>query len=381
MAIKSRNSIKRTNTKRTVLIVVAIILVVGAVVASRLLPLESLHANLLGSSGADTSPVASPLRADPAFSLSDVPDYAGNPSVEINGNEPYFTAEELAREAFEEYSPLDRRGRCGPAFALIGPETLATERRGSIGMIRPSGWQTARYEWIDGIYLFNRCHLIGYQLSGQNDNELNLITGTRSMNILGMQPYENETAYYIRRTHNHVLYRVTPVFEGSNLVASGVLMEAQSIEDDGAGLRYCVWCYNVEPGVSIDYATGKNKADGTIAAPSESDASVRALTPVRPEVTAGETNASNTEETAASAAASADGTASAAAATNSTPTTRNITDSLVTYSYVLNTNTHRFHRPDCASVQDMKDKNRSYFDGTREEAIEAGYKPCGVCNP
>lgn len=212
----------------------------------------------------DSSAEESQATEKPPFSLDQVPPYAGEPSVTINGNEPFFTEGDLGRESFQDYSELDRLRRCGVAFALVGPETLPTTKRESIGMVRPSGWQIARYSWVDGEYLFNRCHLIAYMLTGQNANERNLITGTRSLNVDGMLPLELLVSSYVHHTGNHVLYRVTPLFEGRNLVASGVLMEAESIEDGGDDVRFCVWCYNVEPGVEIDYATGENHADGTM---------------------------------------------------------------------------------------------------------------------
>lgn len=284
-----------------------------------------------------------------AFDPSMVPAYAGAPSVAINGNNPFFTADELAREAFEEFAPLDELGRCGTAFALVSADTMPSSRRGSIGMVRPSGWQVARYPWVDGEYLFNRCHLIGYQLTGQNDNALNLITGTRSMNVLGMEPYESQVANYIWRNGNHVLYRVTPVFSGANLVADGVLIEAQSIEDRGRGVRFCVWCYNVEPGVTIDYATGKSEADGTMSADSA---------PVTNVVVAPSREDEIDVQDAAQAPAEAPDC-----------------------DYVLNTGSLKFHRPDCTAVADMKEHNKKLFFGTREEAIELGYVPCGICKP
>jgi DNA-entry nuclease len=188
------------------------------------------------------------------FSPESVPAYSGNPSAEINGNVPYFRDSELTATAFKRFPELDELGRCGVVTACLGPETMPVAARESIGMIKPSGWHLEKYEGIDGNYLYNRCHLIGYQLCGENANELNLITGTRYMNTEGMEPYESDTAYYIRRTGNHVLYRVTPVFNGDDLVATGVLMEARSVEDDD--FAYCVFCYNVQPGIEIDYATG-----------------------------------------------------------------------------------------------------------------------------
>lgn len=191
-----------------------------------------------------------------AFASETIPEYSGNPYVELNGNVPYFTDEELTTTAFELYSELDSLGRCGAGYANICKEIMPTEERGSIGMVKPTGWHTVKYDCIADRYLYNRCHLIGYQLAGENANEKNLITGTRYLNVDGMLPFENEVADYVKETGNHVLYRVTPIFEGDNLVASGVVMEAKSVEDNGEGVQFNVYCYNVQPGVTIDYATG-----------------------------------------------------------------------------------------------------------------------------
>lgn len=196
-----------------------------------------------------------------AISIEDVPEYSGQPYVIINDNEPYFDKDDLTTQSFEEYSSLDSLGRCGVAYANIGEETMPTEKRGNIGMIKPSGWQIKKYDFIDGKYLYNRCHLIGYQLSGENANEKNLITGTRYMNTEGMLPFENQVADYVQETGNHVLYRVTPVFEGNHLVADGVLMEAMSVEDRGLDIEFNVFVYNVQPGVKIDYATGNSQLE------------------------------------------------------------------------------------------------------------------------
>ena len=292
----------------------------------------------------------------------DVPDYAGRPSVEINGNVPFFLESDYLREPFEMYSAFDSLGRCGQAFAVIGPETMPMAKRGSIGMIRPSGWQIAEYDWIDGKYLFNRCHLIAYSLAGENDNPYNLITGTRALNASGMLPYEERVAMYVDDTGNHVLYRVTPVFEGDNLVASGVLMEAESIEDKGAGIRFCVWCYNVEPGVVIDYATGNNRAgDPQSESYGESSGEPPAVAASPPE----------SASEGAVEDASEDG-AEVQSDNGADPQSE---------TYVLNTNTHRFHYPYCSSVSAMKEKNKQVYEGTREELIEQGYQPCGVCSP
>lgn len=189
----------------------------------------------------------------------DIPSYEGEPSVEIHENQPFFSEEEFVTDTFEEYRNLDKLGRCKSAYACIGRETMPTEEREAIGQIKPSGWHTVKYpEVIKDRYLYNRCHLIAFSLAGENANEKNLITGTRYMNVEGMLPYEISIASYVERTGNHVLYRVTPVFSGSNLVADGVIMEAYSVEDEGAGIRFCVYVYNVQPGVIIDYKTGES---------------------------------------------------------------------------------------------------------------------------
>lgn len=193
-----------------------------------------------------------------AFANETIPEYSGNPYVELNGNLPYFTDEELSTTAFELYSELDSLGRCGAGYANICKEIMPTEERGSIGMVKPTGWHTVKYDCIADRYLYNRCHLIGYQLAGENANEKNLITGTRYLNVDGMLPFENEVADYVNDTDNHVLYRVTPVFSGDNLLASGVIIEAKSVEDNGAGVQFNVYCYNVQPGISIDYTTGES---------------------------------------------------------------------------------------------------------------------------
>ena len=191
-----------------------------------------------------------------SFDLSTIPEFSNEPYVVLNDNQPEFTEQDFYKESFEEYSKLDYLGRCGPAFAKIGIETMPTEERGEIGGIKPSGWKTVKYNNVDGKYLYNRCHLIGYQLTAENANERNLITGTRYMNVEGMLPFENMVAEYIRKTENHVLYRVTPIFESENLVASGVQIEAKSVEDNGAKICFNVYVYNNQPGITIDYSNG-----------------------------------------------------------------------------------------------------------------------------
>ena len=282
-----------------------------------------------------------------SFSLSDVPAYSGKAYISVNGNVPYFTAAELTTTSFETYSDLDTLGRCGVTYACIGQDLMPTEERGSIGMVKPTGWHTVRYDdLVDGKYLYNRCHLIGYQLTGENANTRNLITGTRYLNIEGMLPFENMVADYVKETENHVMYRVTPIFEGDNLVASGVLMEGYSVEDKGAGVSYCVFAYNVQPGIEIDYATGESKLADSAQQEEQKTATVTPTPSPEPE---------KQEPATGSEASQAD--------------------------YILNTNTKKFHYPTCSSVNDMKEKNKQEFFGTRDEAISNGYSPCGRCKP
>ena len=282
-----------------------------------------------------------------SFSLSDVPAYSGKAYISVNGNVPYFTAAELTTTSFETYSDLDTLGRCGVTYACIGQDLMPTKERGSIGMVKPTGWHTVRYDdLVDGKYLYNRCHLIGYQLTGENANTQNLITGTRYLNIEGMLPFENMVADYIQETDNHVLYRVTPIFEGNNLLANGVLMEGYSVEDKGAGVSYCVFAYNVQPGIEIDYATGESKLADSAQQEEQKTATVTPTPSPEPE---------KQEPVTRSEASQAD--------------------------YILNTNTKKFHYPTCSSVNDMKEKNKQEFFGTRDETIALGYSPCGRCKP
>lgn len=191
--------------------------------------------------------------------LDTIPEFTENPYIEINNNKPYFTEDEITTSSYEFYPDLDELGRCGACSACIGIDIMPTEERGAIGMIKPSGWHTVKYDCVDGKYLYNRCHLIGYQLAGENANEKNLITGTRYLNVEGMLSFENEVAEYVESTKNHVMYRVTPIFEGDNLVANGVLMEAYSVEDNGTGVCFNVFCYNAQPEIAINYTTGESK--------------------------------------------------------------------------------------------------------------------------
>lgn len=257
--------------------------------------------------------------------LSDIPAYTDTPIHICNNNDPTFTQQEITDDAYESYSDLDDLGRVGTATACLGPETLPTEDREDISSITPTGWINHSYNTVDGGYLYNRCHMIGFQLSGENANEENLFTGTRYMNVDGMLPYENQTKEYIDETDNHVMYRVTPDFENDNLVCDGVLMEAYSVEDNGSGLSFCIYVYNVQPGITIDYTTGENYT-------------------------------SNTTQT------------------SDTTDTKNTT-------YMLNTNSKIIHIPSCNSVAKMADHNKKEYTGSYEALIKEGYHPCQNCNP
>ena len=296
---------------------------------------SELEQFLVEDSGAQIQQVQS------AATLAEVPEYSGEPYVEINDNQPEFEDYELTAETFEEYSELDELGRCGAAEACVGEETMPTEERGDISSVKPTGWKNKDYDNVDGGRLYNRCHLIGFQLTGENANEKNLITGTRYMNTEGMLPFENMVADYVHETDNHVLYRVTPIFDGEDLVASGVQMEAESVEDDGAGVCFNVYVYNVQPQITINYATGDNWESDT----AESDKDL-------PEYD--ETD--RLEEPEGSWAEEEQ-------------------------TYILNVNSHKFHLPECSGANDMKEQNKREFTGTRSELIEEGYEPCGSCNP
>ena len=267
--------------------------------------------------------------------VDDVPTYSGEPYVEVNDNQPEFTEEELTTVSYEDYSELDELGRCQSAEACIGQDLMPTEARESISSVKPTGWKNKSYDTVDGGYVYNRCHLIGFQLTGENANEENLITGTRYMNVEGMLPFEDEVAAYIKETDNHVMYRVTPVFEGDDLVASGVQMQAESVEDDGVGISFNVYVYNVQPYVVIDYKTGENWEGDEIAEPEGKWADGTEAEP------------SDTKE----------------------------------QMYILNKNTKKFHKPECSGAKKIKAKNKGEYTGSRQTLIDEGYEPCGNCNP
>ena len=266
--------------------------------------------------------------ASKPVSLDSIPAYSGKAYVYINNGNPGFSDSDLKTKSYEYYSPRDRLGRCGVVHACIGRDIMPTEDRGSIGMVKPTGWHTVKYDCVDGKYLYNRCHLIGFQLTGENANEENLITGTRYMNVTGMLPFENMVADYVKETGNHVMYRVTPLFKGNNLLAQGVQMEAYSVEDDGDGICFNVFVYNVQPQITIDYATGESSYNGTVIEPDDGD-----------------------DYQTQSA------------------------------SYILNKNTKKIHLPSCYSVDQMKESNKEYYTGDIDDLLGRGYSRCKNCNP
>ena len=320
------------------------------------------------------------------FDLSMVPEYKGSIWADVNEDVPFFTEKQMetARRmtsvlsskkvqgdtdnAAEEelllqsYGDLDTLGRCTGACALVGPETLPQEERGNIGMVKPTGWHTVKYAGIDGNYLYNRCHLIGFQLTGQGANEKNLITGTRSMNVEGMLPYEDSVLAYVKGTGNHVLYRVTPVFEEENLLADGVLMEARSVEDPL--VQFCAFCYNVQPGITIDYATGESSGQEFTGN----------------EIPAQTGNRSTGADTAAKNGNGAAGSESLRAGNSGDGETGDQSD-IGEWKYIINVSSRKFHLPGCQSVEKMSRKNMQGFNGTREELIDMGYEPCKNCHP
>lgn len=280
----------------------------------------------VGTAGSEVSKVSAPpsqsesSRSDntaAAFDYSLVPEYSGDAWVAVNGNTPFFTEAELNAVPYEDYSVLDSLGRCGVAVACIDKSLMPDSAREPIGSVKPTAWHSDKYDFIDGGNLYNRCHLIGFQLTGENANEKNLITGTRYLNIKGMLPFENMVADYIKETGNPVLYRATPVFVGTELLARGVLLEGMSASDNGGDICFCVFCYNVQPGVKVDYSDGSNSLD---------------------------TSDTGTE-----------------------------------MDFVLNKKSKKYHLPGCKSIADISQGNRVDYRGTRAELASMGYSPCGIC--
>ena len=269
---------------------------------------------------------AAPSADNGGYTVDTVPEFSDRPYVEINNNVPQFSKDELKTKSFERYSELDTLGRCGVTEACISIDIMPTEDRGAIGQVKPSGWHTVKYDNVDGKYLYNRCHLIGFQLTGENANTSNLITGTRYMNTEGMLPFENLVAEYVEETHNHVMYRVTPIFDGDNLVARGVQMEAMSVEDEGRGISFNVYVYNSQPGISINYKNGDSCLAGD-------------------------------EETLSSSAGGE------------------------SKKYILKTNSKKFHEDGCSAAQKISPSNKKEWTGDRKELLNDGYEACKFCNP
>ena len=371
---------------------------------------------LEGAPGDDASRPSAGEHADPEelagqwsaadFSLEDVAAYTDQAYVAVNDNQPYFSEYDLTGQSDEFYSELDGLGRCGTACARVGVDLMPTEKRESISQVKPSGWQNAKYDNVDGKYLYNRCHLIGFQLSGENANEKNLITGTRYLNVDGMLPFENMIADYVKETENHVMYRVTPVFEGDNLVASGVLLEAQSVEDQGEDLQFCVYVYNVQPGITIDYATGASSSGEQ----SSETASRSRAEEQNPESASQSRTGEQSPESASqlrteeqnmeSESPSRTGEQSPEPESQFRTEEQNMESASRPQAeepqseleaaqesapqgtdYILNTSTKKFHDPTCGSVKQMKESNKQVYTGSRDEVIAQGYDPCKKCNP
>lgn len=388
MQIPSREHESRSIPARFVALFAAIALALCCT-----LPLAACESGSF--SGAQTSNPA-------AVQIADIPEYSGALCIDVNNGEPDFTDDDFKRGAFMEFSDLDFEGRCGAAFARIGTDTLSNAPRGDISQVHPSGWEQHRYDFIDQEMLYNRSHLIAHQLCGEDANEKNLITGTRTMNSVGMTYYENIVANYVKQTGNHVLYRATPIFAANDLVARGVQMEAESIEDGGRAVRFNVFVYNVEPGVEIDYVTGKSwessdvpnmtaggeaTTTGAGAPPNAtgkeaSSASTKGSDEnARSENTNNTTPKSNAESSQSNQANNATGSSNAKNPSNGAGSEESSAASSELKEYVLNTKSMKFHRPTCSSVNDIADNNKQEATATRDELISEGYSPCKQCNP
>lgn len=335
-----------------------------------------------GASAAASSAVATDESGTSVEGLSPIPEFTGEPYVKIGDGKATFTAEELAQDTFETYAPLDSLGRATQAYALVSDETrpASGEKRASISHIHPSGWCQHTYDCVQGGSLYNRSHLIAWSLAAENDNPANLITGTTYMNQDTMQQFELPILDYIRNTGKHVLMRVTPIYEGDELVCRGVQFEAKSVEDDGATIDWNLFLFNAQPGVAIDYATGENWLDESVGAGASSSG---AADGAKGDTSGG---AAGSQADSAGAGAGAAGAAGGAAALgrhhsenhslhHGTSGAQNACD------YVLNTNTKKFHYPSCSSVQRMKAKNKQACTSTRDDVIGQGYSPCSICHP
>ena len=330
-----------------------------------------------GSTGSDSAQSAQ-------ATIADIPAYTGALCIDINHGEPGFTAQDEARGTFMQFSDLDFEGRCGTAFARIGPDTISNEKRGDISQVHPSGWVQRKYSFVDDGMLYNRSHLIAHQLCGENANEKNLITGTRTFNAVGMLYYEELVGDYVRSTGNHVLYRVTPLFAANDLVARGVQMEAKSVEDNGEAVQFNVFVYNVEPGVAIDYVTGESwESSETPQVTSKGNATITTAAAARADKAAvgsgsesdadgGDGGDANGGSKGSKGNGSGDGASSNSTGNQSTSEQQD---------YILNVKNKKFHKPDCSAANDISSANKQDFTGTRDQLIAQGYSPCGICKP
>ncbi|WP_288578507.1 DNA/RNA non-specific endonuclease [uncultured Senegalimassilia sp.] len=306
--------------------------------------------------------------------IADIPAYTGALCIDINHGMPGFTAQDEARGTFMQFSDLDFEGRCGTAFARIGPDTVSNEKRGDISQVHPSGWVQRKYSFVDDGMLYNRSHLIAHQLCGENANEKNLITGTRTFNAVGMLYYEELVGDYVRSTGNHVLYRVTPLFAANDLVARGVQMEAKSVEDNGEAIQFNVFVYNVEPGVAIDYVTGESwESSETPQVTSKGSATITTAAAARADkAAAGSANGSKADGGSSSGSGAASGNGSNSASNQGASEQQD---------YILNVKNKKFHKPDCSATSDISSANKQDFTSTRNQLIARGYSPCGICKP
>ena len=330
---------------------------------------DTLITSTVSPSLTQTPSVAEPALDAQIITLSEIPKFTGNAVVEINNNKPYFNEKNYTTSSYEYYSDLDSMGRCGICVSCVGKDLMPTGNKEEIGSIKPTGWNNVQYSSLDGDYLYNRCHLIGYQLTGENANEKNLITGTKYMNVQGMLPYEDKVADYVEHTDNHVLYRVTPVFDGENLLASGVQLEGYSVEDQGKAICFNVFCYNVQPGIILDYVTGESSEEKQQEPSSVQAEASKPLEEVQQTEASKRSDDTSQNETQNQQGQSGNNNV------------QQQSQSTTTGSYVLNIHTMVFHYPSCSSVGKMKEKNKQSFTGSREELIFMGYKPCGNCHP
>ena len=317
--------------------------------------------------------------------IADIPAYTGALCIDINHGMPGFTAQDEARGTFMQFSDLDFEGRCGTAFARIGPDTVSNEKRGDISQVHPSGWVQRKYSFVDDGMLYNRSHLIAHQLCGENANEKNLITGTRTFNAVGMLYYEELVGDYVRSTGNHVLYRVTPLFAANDLVARGVQMEAKSVEDNGEAIQFNVFVCNVEPGVAIDYVTGESwESSETPQVTSKGSATITTAAAARADkAAAGSANGSKADG-GSSSESGGDGTGSESNTSDANGAGSNNASSQGAseqQDYILNVKNKKFHKPDCSAASDISSANKQDFTGTRDQLIARGYSPCGICKP